>query len=66
MNGIVIGGALMLNTILSVSIGALVPLLLRAFKADPCLSSGPILTACTDMSGFFLVRSLADAAMSKL
>ena len=64
--GMVIGGALMLNTILSVSIGGIVPLLLRKFKADPALASGPILTTCTDMSGFFLVLSLADAAMSKL
>jgi magnesium transporter len=64
--GMVIGGALMLNTIFSVSIGGIVPLLLKKFKADPALASGPILTTCTDMSGFFLVLSLADAAMSKL
>ena len=64
--GLVIGGALMLNTILSVAIGGLVPLLLKRFKVDPALASGPILTTCTDMSGFFLVLSLANMAMTKL
>lgn len=64
--GMVIGGALMLNTILSVAIGGLVPLLLKRFKVDPALASGPILTTCTDMSGFFLVLSLANLAMSML
>lgn len=64
--GLVVGGALMLNTILSVSIGGLVPLLLKKFKVDPALASGPILTTCTDMSGFFLVLSLANIAMSHL
>ncbi|MCP5536067.1 MAG: magnesium transporter [Akkermansiaceae bacterium] len=64
--GLVIGGALMLNTILSVVIGGLVPLLLKKFKVDPALASGPILTTCTDMSGFFLVLSLANVAMTRL
>ncbi|MGJ8657690.1 MAG: magnesium transporter [Akkermansiaceae bacterium] len=64
--GLVIGGALALNTIISVTIGGLVPLLLKRFKVDPALASGPILTTCTDMSGFFLVLSLANMAMSQL
>lgn len=64
--GLVIGGALMLNTILSVVIGGLVPLLLKKFKVDPALASGPILTTCTDMSGFFLVLSLASVVLARL
>ncbi len=64
--GLVIGGALMLNTVLSVVIGGLIPLLLKKFKVDPALASSPILTTCTDMSGFFLVLSLASAAMAHL
>ena len=64
--GLVIGGALTLNTILSVVIGGLIPLVLKRFKADPALASGPILTTCTDMSGFFLVLSLASIALSQL
>ena len=63
---LVIGGALSLNTIVSVLIGGLVPLLLKRFKVDPALASGPILTTCTDMCGFFLVLSLASMVISRL
>ena len=54
------------NTILSVLLGGLVSLLLKRLKVDPALASGPILTTCTDMCGFFLVLTLASAALSKL
>ena len=64
--GLVVGGALMLNTIISVSLGGLVPLLLKRFKVDPALASGPILTTVTDMCGFFLVLSFASALLDKL
>ena len=64
--GLVIGGALALNTVLSVLLGGLVPLILKRLKIDPALASGPILTTCTDMCGFFLVLNLATLALSKL
>jgi len=64
--GLVIGGALFLNTILSVLLGGCVPLFLKRLKVDPALASGPILTTCTDMCGFFLVLNLASAVLSKL
>lgn len=64
--GLVIGAALTLNTILSVVLGGLIPLVLKRFKADPALASGPILTTCTDMCGFFLVLNLASMAITKL
>lgn len=64
--GLVIGGALFLNTILSVLLGGCVPLFLKKLKVDPALASGPILTTCTDMCGFFLVLSLASMMLSKL
>ena len=64
--GMVVGGALALNTVLSVLLGGLVPLLLKRFKVDPALASGPILTTCTDMCGFFLVLSFATMTLSKL
>ncbi|MEM9018785.1 MAG: magnesium transporter, partial [Verrucomicrobiota bacterium] len=64
--GVVIGGALFLNTILSVLLGGSVPLLLKKMKVDPALASGPILTTCTDMCGFFLVLNLANVALAKL
>lgn len=52
-----------MNTILAVSIGGTVPLLLRRFGVDPAVASGPILTTVTDMVGCFLVLSLAAALM---
>ena len=64
--GLVVGGALTLNTLVSVTLGGMVPLLLKKLKADPALASGPILTTCTDMCGFFLVLSLASTVLSRL
>ena len=64
--GLVVGSALMLNTILSVLLGGSVPLLLRKMRVDPALASGPILTTVTDMCGFFLVLSLASTALHYL
>ncbi|QDV27281.1 magnesium transporter [Aureliella helgolandensis] len=57
---IVIGSALTLNTIVAVSIGGIIPLILRKFGRDPAVASGPLLTTVTDMCGFFLVLSLAS------
>ena len=64
--GLVIGIALALNTVLAVSIGGVVPLLLKRFKQDPAAASGPLLTTITDMAGFFLVLSLATLMMPLL
>lgn len=64
--GIVIGVALMLNTILAVIIGGCVPLILKRFGVDPALASGPLLTTVTDMCGFFLVLTFAGAVIEKL
>lgn len=58
--GLVVGGALAVNTLIAVCLGALIPLLLKGFKLDPALASGPILTTLTDMCGFFLVLSFAQ------
>ncbi len=59
--GAVVGIAMMLNTIIAVSLGGTLPLLMRRMNLDPALASGPILTTVTDMCGFFLVLSLASA-----
>jgi magnesium transporter len=64
--GLVVGGALFLNTIVAVSVGGVVPLLLKRFHVDPAVASGPILTTITDMCGFFLVLSLATAMLPLL
>lgn len=64
--GLVVGGALAINTIVAVSIGGTVPLLLKKLKVDPALASGPILTTVTDMFGFFLALSFASIALAQL
>ena len=64
--GMVVGGALAVNTVVAVSIGGTVPLLLRRFGIDPALASGPILTTITDMFGFFLTLALASMALGYL
>jgi magnesium transporter len=64
--GLVVGTALMLNTLVAVCVGGLVPLLLKWRKQDPALASGPILTTVTDMCGFLLVLSLASLVLDKI
>ncbi|MBF0187149.1 MAG: magnesium transporter [Magnetococcales bacterium] len=64
--GVVIGTALALNTVIAVSIGGTVPLILKKFNIDPAVASGPLLTTITDMAGFFLVLSLAQLMMPLL
>jgi len=64
--GIVIGLALAINTVIAVSIGGIVPLLLKRLNQDPAVASGPLLTTITDMMGFFLVLSLATVFMARL
>ena len=62
--GMVVGGALMINTIVAVSIGGTIPLILKRLNQDPALASGPILTTITDMLGFFLALTFASASMA--
>ena len=64
--GLVVGGALALNTVLAVALGGAVPLILRHMKKDPAIASGPILTTVTDMCGFFLLLSFATALLPRL
>ena len=64
--GLVVGGALCLNTMIAVSIGGIVPLVLKRFKVDPAIASGPILTTVTDMCGFLLVFGIATAMLEQL
>jgi magnesium transporter len=64
--GLVVGGALMVNTMVAVCLGGLIPLFLKRFNMDPALASGPILTTVTDMCGFFLVLSMATLLLPQL
>jgi len=64
--GAVVGLAMMINTIVAVSLGGTLPLIMRRLNMDPALASGPILTTVTDMCGFFLVLSCAAMWIDKL
>lgn len=64
--GIVVGSALAANTLVSVLLGGMLPLILKRVKLDPALVSSPLLTTVTDMCGFFFVLSFASAFLAKL
>ncbi len=64
--GLVVGGALAANTVVAVTLGGLLPLLLKRLRMDPALVSGPLLTTVTDMCGFFFVLSFASAILPRL
>ena len=64
--GLVVGGALAINTVVAVAIGGTIPLFLKRMKVDPALASGPILTTVTDMLGFFLALTFAGLALAHL
>jgi magnesium transporter len=64
--GLVVGAAMMLNTLLAVTLGGTLPLALKRLNVDPALASGPILTTVTDMCGFFLILSLATIMLPRL
>ncbi|MBP6342399.1 MAG: magnesium transporter [Candidatus Omnitrophica bacterium] len=57
--GLVVGGALAINTVVSVCLGGVLPLIAKFFRQDPALSSSLILTTITDMCGFFLALFFA-------
>ncbi len=64
--GVVVGGALGLNTLVAVLLGGTIPLILKLCRVDPALASGPILTTVTDMCGFFAALSLATLLLDRL
>ncbi len=63
---LVVGGALAVNTLVSVCVGGLVPLMIKGLRLDPALVSGPMLTTVTDMCGFFFALSFATLALAQL
>lgn len=64
--GLVVGGALGINTLIAVSLGGVIPLMLKRFNVDPALASGPLLTTVTDMLGFLLALTFANTLMPHL
>jgi len=64
--GLVVGGALAINTVVAVSLGGTIPLFLKRMNVDPALASGPILTTVTDMFGFFLTLTFASMMLENI
>lgn len=64
--GLVVGTALAINTVIAVSLGGTIPLIIKWFKGDPAVASGPILTTVTDLCGFFLVLGIATLMLPLL
>ena len=44
--------AMTINMLIAATIGALIPVMMRALKIDPALASGPVCTTFTDICGF--------------
>ena len=52
--------------VVDVLLGGVLPLILKSRRLDPALVSGPILTTITDMCGFLMVLSFAQAVLPHL
>jgi magnesium transporter len=57
--GVVIVFAMTLNLFMAGLVGVVVPVTLKAFRADPALASTVFVTATTDIFGFFAFLGLA-------
>lgn len=58
--GLVVGAAMLFNSVLSVCVGGAIPMLLKWVKLDPALASGPLLTTVSDACGFFMTLAFAS------
>lgn len=56
----VVGTAIALNMLVAACLGGIVPLLLKRWRLDPALASGPVLSAVNDLCGFLFALVLAD------
>ena len=57
--GVLIGLAMIINLVFAALSGVAIPLPVRRLGVDPALTSGVILTAVTDVAGFFAFLDLA-------
>ena len=57
--GLVIALAMMINLMVAALFGVIIPIMLRRVGVDPALASGVMLTAITDVVGFFSFLGLA-------
>ena len=64
--GLAIGVAMLGNLLIAGVAGVLVPTTLRLGRADPALGSGIVVTAVTDIMGFFFFLGLAALLISQI
>jgi magnesium transporter len=64
--GVIAGLAMLTNMLVAAVAGTIVPLFLRAIKADPALASGVIVTTFTDVTGAASFYGLATLAIRYL
>jgi magnesium transporter len=57
---VVVGAAIALNIVVAACLGGIVPLVLKRWRLDPALASGPVLAAVNDLCGFVFALVLAD------
>jgi magnesium transporter len=62
--GVIVGVAMLLNMLAAALAGVLVPFTLRAFRIDPALASGILVTTVTDVAGFLFFLGLAGIAIA--
>lgn len=62
--GLVLGGALLIVLIMAGMIGTLVPLILKSFKVDPAIATGPFITTSNDVLGLLIYYSIINAFSS--
>jgi magnesium transporter len=59
----ILGVSLVSNLLVAAVVGTLVPIALKAFRVDPAIASSVIITAFTDVFGFFSFLGLATLLM---
>jgi magnesium transporter len=64
--GALIATAMIANLFMAGLAGALIPIALKKLDFDPALSSGPIVTTFTDLTGFFVFLGLATLMLQWL
>lgn len=64
--GILVGIAMILNTLVAVVAGFFIPYFFNKLKIDPAISSGVFVTACTDISGFLLILGLTSLFIERI
>lgn len=64
--GAVLAVAMLANLFVAGCAGAIIPLVLRRMNFDPALSSGPLVTSLTDISGYTVFLALSTALLAWL